>query len=60
MREYLQQLCEPIWGKHWQTPLARHLKVNPRTVRYWCSGKRKPIASLLEAIQSIPQRLRNS
>jgi len=54
MRERLQQICEPIWGKHWQTPLAKHLNVSTRTIRRWCSGKKsRPLPCLLEAIEAI-------
>ena len=29
-----------LYGDRWQTPLARALGVNPRTVRGWFSGRR--------------------
>lgn len=41
----LRSTCLTLFGKHWQTGLARFLKrddgthVNVRTVRRWASGK---------------------
>ena len=31
-----------LFGERWQTPLARALGVNPRTVRGWFSSRRPP------------------
>lgn len=27
-----------IWGADWQSPMARAVSVNPRTVRRWAAG----------------------
>lgn len=37
--EELRAAGEVIWGERWQTPLARRLGVDPRTVRYWVAGR---------------------
>jgi hypothetical protein len=37
----LRKEGERIWGPRWQTPLARFLDVDPRTVRRWVSGETK-------------------
>lgn len=37
--EELRAAGEAIWGGRWQTPLARRIGVDPRTVRYWVAGK---------------------
>lgn len=29
-----------IWGAHWQTRMAEALAINPRTIRYWMSGRK--------------------
>jgi hypothetical protein len=41
------------YGPRWQTKLARALPVNPRTVRYWLSGKRKIRPVVTERIRSL-------
>jgi hypothetical protein len=35
----LRACGELIFGANWQTPLARRLGVEPRTVRHWLSGR---------------------
>ena len=37
----LRSTGESLFGPHWQTPLAKALDVDPRSVRYWLSGKHK-------------------
>jgi DNA invertase Pin-like site-specific DNA recombinase len=37
----LREIGERLYGRRWQTKLARRLKVDPRTVRRWLSGDRK-------------------
>lgn len=34
----LRALGLAVWGHEWQSPLARALKISPRTVRRWASG----------------------
>jgi hypothetical protein len=34
----LADVAGSIFGSHWQTALAKHLKINPRTVRRWAAG----------------------
>lgn len=46
-----------LYGKVWQTKLARALPVNPRTVRRWLSGDRKIHPAMAERIRSLtPER----
>lgn len=35
----LRAICIARFGEGWQSKLARHLGVNPRTVRRWASGE---------------------
>jgi len=44
---------ESIYGNHWQTKLARALAVDPRSVRYWLSGKHKINKRTAEAIKAL-------
>jgi len=37
--EELREIGEGLYGKRWQTKLAKALPVSPRSVRYWLSGK---------------------
>jgi hypothetical protein len=37
----LRAAGEALFGPQWQTPLAKTLDVNPRSVRHWLSGKHK-------------------
>ncbi len=46
-----KQLAESIFGGGWQSKLARHFKVNPRTVRRWAAGKSKVPESVLIALR---------
>ena len=36
----LQQRASHLYGHDWQTPLARRVRVDARTVRKWKSGER--------------------
>lgn len=42
-----------LYGKRWQTPLARHLGVNPRTVRRWAAGTIEVPHDAAEEINSL-------
>lgn len=37
--DQLANLGTQIWGRQWQTPMARHFEVTDRTVRRWASGQ---------------------
>jgi hypothetical protein len=37
--DQLANLGTQIWGRQWQTPMARHVEVTDRTVRRWASGQ---------------------
>lgn len=45
--ERLREVAEPHFGERWQTPLARVLGVDPRTIRRFASGE-TPIPSGVE------------
>jgi hypothetical protein len=44
MDDLLSRVGLALWGAHWQSPLARVLSVNDRTVRRWVSGE-SPVPS---------------
>jgi len=44
-----------LYGKQWQTPLARALEVDPRSVLYWLSGKHKINKRTADAIKALKQ-----
>ena len=56
----LRSTGESLFGQHWQTPLAKALDVDPRSVRYWLSGKHKINRRTEEAILALQckQRIR--
>lgn len=35
----LRQAGRELFGERWQTVMARHLRVDPSTVRRWLAGK---------------------
>lgn len=38
----LRAVGELLYGERWQSPLAKDLGVNDRTVRKWADGKGRP------------------
>ncbi len=65
----LRTLCETIYGKGWQTKLARSLHrgdgktVNPRTVRRWVSGEvavPAGVAALLRMMSKLNNKERTA
>jgi hypothetical protein len=51
--EILRDIGEALYGAKWQTSLARALDVDPRSVRYWLSGKHKINKRTAEAIKAL-------
>jgi hypothetical protein len=49
----LRSIGEKLFGKRWQTTLARVLPVSPRSVRYWLSGKHPIREVVAERIRGI-------
>jgi len=49
----LAEIGERLYGKRWQTALARRIKVDARTVRRWLAGKRKIRPQVAEHIRSL-------
>lgn len=44
----LEVVCKALWGRSWQTDLAKAVGVNVRTVRAWVAGRSR-----------IPENLRD-
>jgi hypothetical protein len=53
MDNLLHQTGEALYGPQWQSPLARALAVNVRTVQRWASGRNEPPPSIWQAIREI-------
>ncbi len=49
----LREIGESLYGKRWQTKLAKTLPVTPRSVRYWLSGKHQIKPVIAERIKSL-------
>jgi DNA-binding XRE family transcriptional regulator len=41
--DILKAAGEALYGRRWQTPLARDLGVTDRTIRNWAGGVNRPI-----------------
>lgn len=55
--ETLREIGEALWGLHWQSEMARTLKVADRTVRRWAAGEfRIPVALEIELVPILRQR----
>jgi DNA-binding transcriptional regulator YiaG len=53
----LSQAALALYGPQWQTPLARRIGVDARTVRKWAAGDRAippPVAELLGLLLKYP------
>lgn len=42
-----------IWGKNWQTPMAKFLSVTDRTIRNWVSGRTPVKGSVIIALSTL-------
>ena len=49
----LRAIGRRLYGEDWQTPLARDLGVNPRTVRKWLAGARAISSVVALAVSSL-------
>jgi hypothetical protein len=49
----LRKIGEGLYGKRWQTALARTLPVSSRSVRYWLSGKHPIREVIAERIRGL-------
>lgn len=52
----LQEIGEQLYGKNWQTELAKELEIEPRTVRHYAAGTRgipKPTAKLIRVMLAM-------
>ena len=54
----LRSTGESLFGPHWQTPLAKAWDVDPRSIRYWLSGKHKINKRTEEAILALQRKQR--
>ncbi len=55
----LRTIGESIHGPYWQSPLARDLRVNDRTVRRWLAGKSRinpDVAAKIRELHAQHQR----
>lgn len=53
----LSAAAQTLYGKQWQTSLARRIGVDARTVRKWAAGDRatpQPVAELLALLVKYP------
>ena len=44
--DLIRQAGTALYGRRWETALARDLGVSNRTVRYWLSGRQEPPAGV--------------
>jgi hypothetical protein len=51
--EELREIGEEIYGKRWQSPLARALDVDARSVRRWLSGQHNINERTAKAVMSL-------
>jgi hypothetical protein len=49
----LRAAGEALYGSDWQSPLARDLNVDGRTVRFWISGRRPVPDTIVERLPRI-------
>lgn len=50
----LRRIGLRLFGPRWQTPLARAIPVNARTVRRWLAGTQNMRPAIAERIRSLP------
>jgi hypothetical protein len=55
--EELRHCGEKLYGNQWQSKLADALEVDPRSVRYWLSGKHKINKRTADAIRTLIGKL---
>lgn len=49
----LKGVCLALYGREWQTTLAREIGVTPQAVRKWASGKAKTPAARIAEIRAL-------
>jgi len=49
----LAEIGQRLYGKRWQTALARRIKVDARTVRRWLKGDREIRPQVAEHLRSL-------
>lgn len=57
-RDELQIRAEKLYGEDWQSPLARRVRVDVRTMRRWKAGDRQ-IPDWLDAFLDLLERYPN-
>ncbi|TIN41377.1 MAG: hypothetical protein E5Y10_22815 [Mesorhizobium sp.] len=53
----LESRAKALYGDEWQSPLARRIRVDARTVRRWKAGERQPpkwLAAFLDLLERYP------
>lgn len=51
----LERRASAMYGADWQSPLARRIRVDPRTVRRWKAGERE-IPEWLDVLLSLLEK----
>jgi DNA-binding transcriptional regulator YiaG len=51
----LEWRASAMYGQDWQSPLARRIRVDPRTVRRWKAGERE-IPEWLDVLLSLLEK----
>jgi Fe-S-cluster formation regulator IscX/YfhJ len=54
-RDLLREIGEALYGPRWQTDMADALGVDPRTVRYWLSGRQQPQPGVWNDLRTIAE-----
>lgn len=49
----VRELGEALWGEHWQSPMARALRANIRTVQHWAAGNYQPSCATMRKLVAL-------
>jgi hypothetical protein len=55
-KRLLDQIGTYLYGERWQSTLAEHLKLNPRTVRGWLEGRSNILPPVWEQIAVLVEK----
>ena len=59
--DLIRQAGMVLYGRRWETALARDLGVSNRTVRYWLTGRQEPPQGVwLDLLRLVRARMRDS
>jgi DNA-binding transcriptional regulator YiaG len=51
--DQIEKAGKQLYGEHWQSALARRLRVDARTVRRWIAGDRQILGPAIVAIELL-------